>query len=205
MEGFYIPKRFFAVFILLIVFPACAQMKTGASSQTSIQETAKKPVQETSPKASVREPVQVKRPQATGDYQKTIDAYKSEHAKHPSDLSLTKEYVNSLDEIEDTADKEFEKENYISACKTYNILLKNYPAFKPFAGMLSFNKAKLNKKLTDCKTVLSKKGFQEYREGNLNEAIALWQGYLAVDPHNADIRKAVNTATLQQENLQKKQ
>jgi len=67
-----------------------------------------------------------------------------------------------------------------------------------FAGMLSFNKAKLNKKLTDCKTVLSKKGFQEYREGNLNEAIALWQGYLAVDPHNADIRKAVNTATLQQ-------
>jgi len=205
MEGFYIPKRFFAILILLMVFPACAQMKTGGSSQTSIQETAKKPVQGTSPQASVREPVQVKRPQVTGDHQKTIDVYKSEHAKRPSDQSLTQEYVKSLDEMEDAADKEFEKENYTSACKTYNILLKNYPAFKSFASMLSFNKAKLNKKLTDCKTVLSKKGFQEYREGNLNEAIALWQGYLAVDPHNADIRKAVNTATLQQKNLQKKQ
>jgi len=205
MEDFYIPKRFFAILILVMVFPACAQMKTGASSQTSIQETSRKPVQETSPQASVREPVQVKRPQATGDYQKTIDAYKSEHTKHPSNQSLTKEYVNILDEMEDTADKEFEKENYTSACKTYNILLKNYPAFKSFVSMLSFNKAKLTKKLTDCKTVLSKKGFQEYREGNLNEAIALWQGYLAVDPHNADIRKAVNTATLQQKNLQKKQ
>jgi cytochrome c-type biogenesis protein CcmH/NrfG len=71
--------------------------------------------------------------------------------------------------------------------------------------MLSFDRAKLNAKITDCKTALSKKGFQEYRQGNLSEAIALWQGYLAIDPNNADIKKAVNTAKLQQKNLQQKQ
>jgi tetratricopeptide (TPR) repeat protein len=197
MEDFHKPKRFFAMLILLMVFPACAQMKTGASPQASVQETP--------PQASMQEPAHVKRPLVSGDYQKTIDAYKSEHTKHPHDQSLTRDYVKNLDEMKDSADKEYEKENYTSACKTYNILLKNYSAFKSFASTLSFDKQTLNKKLTDCKATLSKKGFQEYRSGNLNEAIALWQGYLAVDPHNADIRKAVNTATLQQKNLQKKQ
>jgi len=106
--------------------------------------------------------------------------------------------------MKDAADQEYEKEKYTSACKTYSILAKNYSAFKTFVHMLSFNRSDINKKLNDCKSILSKKGFQEYREGNLNEAIALWQGYLTIDPNNADIRKAVNTATLQQKNLQKK-
>jgi tetratricopeptide (TPR) repeat protein len=198
-------KVFFGILVFLIVFSGCTQMKTGGSSRTSIQETTQRPVQETPQQASVQEPVQIKKPQSAGDYQKTIDAYRTEHAKHPHDQSITKDYVRNLDEMQAAADHEYEKENYASACKTYNILNKNYSAFKSFAHMLSFNKTKLNKKLNDCKTVLSKKGFQEYREGNLNEAIVLWQGYLIIDPNNPDIRKAVNTATLQQKNLQKKQ
>ena len=195
-------KMCFGILVLLIVFPGCAQMKTGGSSQTSIQETTQRPVQETPQQAPVQEPVQIKKPQSAGDYQKTIEAYKSELAKHPHDQSLIKDYAKNLDEMKDDADQEYEKENYASACKTYNILHKNYSAFKSFVGTLSFNRSNLNKKLSNCKTVLSKKGFQEYRAGNLGEAIALWQGYLVVDPNNADIRKAMNTAMLQQKNLQ---
>jgi len=202
MKDFFSLKWFITILILLMVLAGCAQMKTGSPSKTSIQASAQKPFQETSPKTSVQEPVQSKRPQMTGDYQKTIDAYKAEQVKHPHDQSLTKDYVKSLDEMKVDADTDYEKENYPSACKTYSILMKNYSAFRSFAHMLSFNKQTLNKKLTDCKTTLSKKGFQEYREGNLNEAIALWQGYLVIDPNNTDIRKAVNTATLQQKNLQ---
>jgi tetratricopeptide (TPR) repeat protein len=202
MKDLFSLKWFITILIFLIVLIGCAQMKTGSPSKTSIQTSAQKPVQETSPKASVKEPVQSKRPQMMGDYQKTIDAYKAEQTKHPHDQSLAKDYAKSLDEMKVAADSEYENENYPSACKTYSILMKNYSAFRSFAHMLSFNKQALNKKLTDCKTTLSKKGFQEYREGNLNEAIALWQGYLVIDPNNTDIRKAVNTATLQQKNLQ---
>jgi tetratricopeptide (TPR) repeat protein len=202
MKDLFSLKWFITILIFLIVLIGCAQMKTGSPSKTSIQTSAQKPVQETSPKASVKEPVQSKRPQMMGDYQKTIDAYKAEQTKHPHDQSLAKDYAKSLDEMKVAADSEYENENYPSACKTYSILMKNYSALRSFAHMLSFNKQALNKKLTDCKTTLSKKGFQEYREGNLNEAIALWQGYLVIDPNNTDIRKAVNTATLQQKNLQ---
>jgi tetratricopeptide (TPR) repeat protein len=186
---FHSPGRFLVVLLLLIVFPACAQMKTGASPQTSVQEPMKRGA---TPQASVQEPGSTKKLMKTGDHQKTIDAYKAEHAKHPQDQMIVKDYVQSLEEMKDSA----------SAGKIYNVLLKNYPAFKAFTRMLSFDRAKLNAKLTDCKTALSKKGFQEYRQGNLSEAIAQWQGYLAIDPNNADIKKAVNTAKLQQKNLQ---
>ena len=151
----------------------------------------------TSSQASVQEPGSNKKLMKTGDYQKTIDAYRAEHAKNPQDQVLLREYVKSLEEMNGAADSSFEREDYTSAGKTYNVLHKNYPAFKAFTHMLSFDRAKLNAKLTDCKTALSKKGFQEYRQGNLSEAIALWQGYLAIDPNNADIKKAMNTARLQ--------
>jgi hypothetical protein len=84
-------------------------------------------------------------------------------------------------------------------------LLKNFPYFKDFAQDLSFDKDQLSSKVTTCKTALYHKGFQEYRAGNLNEAISLWQGYLTIDPHNPDIRKALNTARTQQKNLQQSQ
>ena len=47
-------------------------------------------------------------------------------------------------------------------------------------------------------------GFQEYRKGNLDKSIVLWQSLLAIDPHNKDIKEAVRTATQQQKNLQEK-
>ena len=206
MNYFHTTRRFFTVMIFLaLIFTGCAQMKTGTSSSNiPVDRAAHKPVLEPSKQTSAQESIPIKRPHVTGDYQKTIDFYKSEQAKYPYDQTLTKDYAKNVDEMKDAADQEYEKEKYTSACKTYSILAKNYSAFKTFVHMLSFNRSDINKKLNDCKSILSKKGFQEYREGNLNEAIALWKGYLTIDPNYADIRKAVNTATLQQKNLQKK-
>ena len=138
----------------------------------------------------------------TGKYQKAIDLYQAEYEKHPQDRVLVKDYVQSLEEIKTAADRALNREDFASAGNAYNVLLKNYPDFKGFAHRLSFDRAQLHSRLTNCKTALSKKGFQEYREGNLSEAISLWQDYLALDPHNTDIKKALNTAKTQQKNLQ---
>ena len=199
IRNFQEPGRLFIILLLLIIFPSCAQMKNGPSPQASVQEPMKS---DTSPHTPVQETGSTRKLMKTGDHQKNIDAYKAEYAKQPQDQALLREYVKSLEEMNDAAGSSFEREDYTAAGKTYNVLLKNYPAFKAFTHMLSFDRAKLNAKLTECKTALSKKGFQEYRQGNLGEAIALWQGYLAIDPNNADIKKAVNTAKMQQKNIQ---
>lgn len=191
--------RFLSVLILLLIFPSCAQMKGGPSTAqppTKIKRPHQEPVQ-----ASTQAPTQARQHLTTGEYQKAIDVSKAEYKKHPQDQLFVKEYVKSLEEIKAAADRASEKEDFASAGKTYNILLKNYSNFKGFAHMLSFDRTQLNTKFMYCKTALARKGFQKYREGNLSDAISLWQGYLAIDPNNADIKKALNTAKLQQKNL----
>jgi tetratricopeptide (TPR) repeat protein len=140
-----------------------------------------------------------------GECQKAIDVYNVEYQKHPHDLSLAREYVKSIENIASAADKALDKKDFASAGRNYDVLLKNYAHFKGFEKKLSFNSIALNEKLCYCKKAIFKQGFQEYRKGNLSEAIALWQDLLVIDPQNTDIKKALRTATLQQKNLQEKE
>jgi tetratricopeptide (TPR) repeat protein len=155
-----------------------------------------------SPKSPVQTQTHAKQFMDAGDYQKAIDTYNVEYRKQPRAPALVKEYMNSLEDIKSAADKGLEEEDFASAGKNYNVLLKNYPRFKGFDNRLSFNRTYLNIKLSNCRQSLSKQGFQEYRKGNLSGAIALWQGLLTIDPHNTEIKEALRIAELQQKNLQ---
>jgi tetratricopeptide (TPR) repeat protein len=137
------------------------------------------------------------------DYEKTLDDYAVAYRKRPRDQVLTAEYAKSINDMRSNADKACEKKDYASAGHTYDSLLKHYDQFRGLSRMLSFNRDYLSQKLYLCKKSLSVRGFQEYRKGNLNEAIVLWQGLLSLDPNNKDIRKAMTTAREQQANLQK--
>jgi hypothetical protein len=48
------------------------------------------------------------------------------------------------------------------------------------------------------------RALDEYRKGNLAGAISIWKGILEFDPHNADVMKEIDTATIQLKNLQPK-
>ncbi len=187
MEDFSKVRWSLAVLILLSVFPSCTEIKSRLSPQTSVQTSVQTPLQtQNHAKQNVK----------TGEYQKAIDPYKAEYKRHPQDRLLVKGYMNILEEIKITANRASDRGDLASAGKTYGVLLKDYPDFRGFAHMLSFEMALINSKLTNCKTNLSRKGFQAYREGDLDEAISLWQDDLAIDPNNTDIRKALNTAKL---------
>ncbi len=177
-------RLLFFIFILLIV-QSCTTMERWIA-----------------PKSSVQTQTLAKQYMDAGEYQKAIDAYNGEYLKQPQDQALVKEYVKSLGDIKSAADKALEEGDFASAGKKYNVLLQNYPRFKVFDKRLSFNRTYLKTKVSLCKQSLSKQGFQEYRKGNLNAAIALWQSLLTIDPHNAEIKEALRIAKLQQKNLQ---
>ena len=141
---------------------------------------------------------------AAGAYQLAIDDYQTERRSRPGDQALAEEYVKSLEDMKAAADRASDKYDFASAGKTYDVLLTNYSSFDGLVRALSFDAGHLNERLSRCKKSLSTLGFQEYRKGNLSEAIALWQSLLAIDPDNADIKGAVRTAKLQQKNLQER-
>ena len=183
MDNLRRPKQLFILLTILLIVQSCAAIENWISPKVQTQTHAKQFMDE-------------------GEYQKAIDAYNVEYLKQPQDQALVKEYVKSLGDIKSAADKALEEEDFASAGKNYNVLLKNYSRFKNFDKRLSFNRTYLNKKFSHCKQSLSKQGFQEYRKGNLSAAIALWQNLLAIDPHNTEIKEALRIATLQQKNLQ---
>jgi len=185
MDNFSKTKWLFLIFVLLLIVSSC----TGVKSATS-------------PKSSAETTTHAKQFMSEGEYQKAIDVYNIEYRRNPQDRVLLNEYVKNIEDIKSSADKASDREDFAPAGRKYHVLLKNYPRFKGFEKRLSFNSSHLHSRISHCKQSLSKQGFQEYRKGNLSGAIALWQGLLAIDPHNTEIKDAVRTAKLQQKNLQ---
>ena len=199
------PKLLLLILMLLLTVQSCTEMKSRISPESSVKTSAPvKHTLQTSSQASAQADNLAKKHTDAGEYQKVIDAYNVKYRKHPHDQALVRGYVKILEDIKSAADKALDKEDFGSAGKDYNVLLKNYPHFKGFDKKLSFNSTYLNVKLSHCKKALSKQGFQEYRKGNLSGAIVLWQDLLAIDPHNTGIKESLRTAKLQQNNLQEK-
>ncbi len=189
MKDFRESKWCLPVCALFFIVQSCAGTKDRQSPHRPVEKPA-------------RAAISAEQHMAAGRYQKAIDEYTVERRSRPRDQALVQKYAKSLEEIKAVADKALDTEAFASAGTTYDVLLKNYSCFTGFAGMLSFDREHLITKLSLCRKSLSTQGFQEYRKGNLGEAIALWQSLLAFDPYNADIKAAVKTATLQQKNLQ---
>ena len=199
-------KLLVLILMLLPIVQSCAEMNSRISPKSSVKASA--PVKDSSQKSnhtSAQAANLVKEHIKAGGWQKAIDVYNVEYRKHPHDQALVREYVKSIENIKSAADKALEKEDFASAGRKYDVLLKNYAHFKGFDRKLSFNSTHLNEKLYYCKQGLFKQGFQEYRKDNLSGAIALWQDLFAMDPQNADIKKLLRTAKLQQKNLQEKE
>ena len=208
MTNFRRSKLLVFILMLLPVVQSCAGKKSRISPKSSVRTSAP-------PKDSSRTVIQAsthaaklakaKEHMEAREFRKAIDVYHVEYRKHPHDQALVREYVNSIENIRSAADKALDKEDFASAGRLYDVLLKNDSHFKGFKKKLSFNSTHLNKKLSCCKKALFKQGFQEYRKGNLSGAIALWEALLAIDPQNTDIKESLKTAKLQQKNLQEEE
>ncbi len=144
---------------------------------------------------------QTKKYLATGDYQKTVDIYIAIHNKYPEDQTLLGHYVTTIEEIKINADIAYKDEDFVLAGKNYNVLLNNYSHFKGFAYLLSFDKKYLEASITECSKFLTNKGLEQYRKGNIVNAISIWKYILEFDPSNVEIKKAIDTASTQLKNL----
>lgn len=194
MIDFSRSKLFFTLLILLLILPSC----TGTKSQTSKSPEGK------TPQASVQTSHLAQQSIEVGEHRKAIDIYSNEVKKQPKDPQLIKEFAKSLEDMKSSADRAAEKGDFAFAGHIYYVMHSNYTKFSSVASRLSFDPVSLNTKLAHCRKSLSTQGFQEYRQGNLNKAIAIWQSLLLIDPNNKDIKEVLRTAILQQKNLTEK-
>ena len=138
-----------------------------------------------------------------GDFQKTIEIYKEIYQQNPKDSMVRRNYSKALEVIKKNADQAFERKDFALAGRVYEILWRNYSHFTDMNPSLSWGIEFLNNRMQNCKTFLYEKALDQYRSGNLSDATAIWKSILALDPENAEIKKAVDTATIQLRNLEK--
>ena len=140
----------------------------------------------------------------TGRFQKVINTYRNLNTKYPINRLILSDYTKALNDIQGIAQKATAMKNYAVACKCYMVLLKNYGYFEEFSQQLPFDKESLNESITECRTLLFTKGLNEYRDGNLQDAISTWRSLLAFTPYDKETKQALDTAVVQMKKIQQK-
>jgi hypothetical protein len=136
-----------------------------------------------------------------GQFREALNEYKSLHARFPEDGKITASYRETVGSIMAGAETEYLRGNVAAAGRGYRILCDSYPDFSAFAASLSFDRAALRGKMDQCVNQLTNEGLQQYRRGEIKQAIALWRGILTFDPDNIEIRKAIDNAAAQDRTL----
>lgn len=138
-----------------------------------------------------------------GDFEKTIEIYREIYQQNSKDARVRKSYTKAIEAIKKNADQAFERKDFASAGRVYDILWRNYSHFPDMKPSVSWGIKILEDRMQNCKTFLYEKALDQYRSGNLSDATAIWKSILEFDPENAKIKKAIDTATIQLRNLEK--
>ncbi|MGZ3537566.1 MAG: tetratricopeptide repeat protein [Thermodesulfobacteriota bacterium] len=139
----------------------------------------------------------------TRDFQGGIDVYRSLIEQYPSDKTVRNRYVSLLESIKRRADLEFERKGYASSGRSYRILFKNYPSLNHLKRSLSYNAGSLEARINACRKILFEDALEQYRSGDLTQAISTWKNILTFDPENLEVKKAIDKAVFQSKNLKK--
>ncbi len=139
-----------------------------------------------------------------GDFEQALAEMQSLVRIYPRDADVLASLISLSRDIKKTVDLALAREDYITSGKASSALLKNYPLLEKTGTDLPFSSRGLEEGIQTCRAKLTKKGLEQYRKGNLSEAIFLWQGLLAFDPDNTEIKKAVETAAEQLKKIKKK-
>jgi tetratricopeptide (TPR) repeat protein len=133
----------------------------------------------------------------SGGFQKAIDGFFELIKSFPKDPGLVAKAVTGLEAIKAAGDEALAKSDFPRAGAAYYALSKSFPLFRGLGKPLSFGREGLDLELGRCRTALTRRGLELYREGELAAAISVWKSLLLFDPDNAQIKKSIESATAQ--------
>ena len=142
---------------------------------------------------------------AEGDYLRALDGFKVLPPEILQDPAQSAGLRRIMEETKRLADKALARKDFVAAGKGYAVLWREYPLARQAGLSLTFYLNDTEEGLKSCRAQLTREGLDQYRKGNLADAISIWQGLLQFDPENVEILKAVETASEQLKKLQKKQ
>jgi len=115
----------------------------------------------------------------------------------PGEPRVKNQIERLLVELKSSGDQSLADLDFARAGEYYSLAKKNWSKFKSYTGSLSFKLEDLDSAIKTCSQQLTNRGLVEYRKGNLKGAISIWESILDFDPGNEQIKKAIETARAQ--------
>jgi len=137
---------------------------------------------------------------ALGRYKKALEIYSAAYDKY-HDAGLRRGYARLGEQTKAVADTWFQAGNFGEAGSAYRNLFESGITTRDFAQALSFNDDGLIRQIKAYSESLMEIGLLRYREEKLEEAIAIWKKVLVFDADNRNVRNAIDTATVQLQQL----
>ncbi len=137
---------------------------------------------------------------ALGRYKRALEIYSNAYDKYHL-RGLGQSYAGLGEQILTMSDTAYRRGNFAEAGSIYRILFESGITTRDFAGSLSFDDDYLSRQIKACSKALMEIGFMKYREEKLDEAIAIWKQVLAFDLDNKNVKSAIDTATVQLQQL----
>lgn len=114
---------------------------------------------------------------------------------------LEKEFVLALNGLLEAGNDAFSAGDYPAAGRAFKGALGAYPAEPALRDRISHDPKRIRALLETCLNRMMEQGLEEYRRGNLESAISKWKMLLAIRPGHKEAKKALDTATVQLQNM----
>jgi tetratricopeptide (TPR) repeat protein len=120
-----------------------------------------------------------------------------------SERSFGNLYVASVNGLAGKAVVLLRSGEYGPAGIAFRKVLDHYPTDGGLLSEMDYSSVEVISFMNVCSDKIMEKGLMEYRKGNLGNAISLWQDILKFDPDHEEATRAIDTATVQLNNLKK--
>jgi len=122
-----------------------------------------------------------------GNFQKAIDTCQETSEEYPEAQTVLDNYVKTLREINNSAERFFETKDYPSAIRIHSLLLKNWPRVQKFEKSLPFSHQSLNMRLRDSRNRVSEgQARQALVAADSGRAVQIYKTRYLENPDDAD-------------------
>jgi tetratricopeptide (TPR) repeat protein len=118
----------------------------------------------------------------------------------PPDQALTTEYLAALNGLIDDGRINLQQGRYKEAGASLGRVYDSLQREKE--RLPSVSSSRLQRDMDVCAERLMREGLKEYRQGNLEQAIGIWQQIIRFQPGHREARRSIRTARVQLTNLE---
>lgn len=134
---------------------------------------------------------------AKGNYAAALDILSARYEKNRGNTEARDAFSRTLQIVRGKGDDAFAGSDYEKAGIIYRLLLRHLMRNDTITKTLPFTSSYLSGGIEKCAKALTDSGLASYGSGDLENAIRIWQSVLTFDPNNTDVKKAIETATIQ--------